>query len=153
VAADWVDGIDEVTRAELADGVEEIRTRLGERPNDIGPCADQVNEVLADLRQLDPTGRARLRAVNNEPAPGPSSWAEAVHEASWAALTTGRIRSAAAAQLQAVQAFRYGGLDATDGVEGIWNLVSGHVHACVVADVLPAQTRESLAAGWHRAFG
>jgi hypothetical protein len=156
VAADWVDGLDELTRGELSAGIAEIRGRLGDRPHDVGPGADEVNQVLDTVRALDAAGRDALRAANTmlisaEPGSAESGWAEAVHQASWAAFTTGRIRSAATAQLLAVQAFIDGGLTATDGVEGVWNLISGHVQACVVADVLPVEIGDSLARGWRSA--
>jgi hypothetical protein len=85
------------------------------------------------------------------PITGPE-WAQSVHEASWAALTTGRIRSAAAAQLLGAQAFRAGGFTALDGAEGLWNTISGHIQAEVLYDVLPATTYNRLTQIWHAAL-
>ncbi len=152
VAAEWVDGLDPAIQGNLAAGARAIRAQLGERPHDVGPCRELVHDLLATLRGLGPDGCARLRTVNTLLRPGGSAWAQAVHEASWAALTTGRIRAAASAQLLAAQAFVAGGLDPADGAEGVWNLISGHVQACVVSDVLAEATQASLARGWRAAM-
>jgi hypothetical protein len=153
VTAEWVHGLDEASRTTLTGPYRRVRARVGQRPNDPGPCAEQVERVLVTLRTLGADGRARLRTVNTVSRPGGAAWAEAVHEASWAALTTGRIRAAATAQLLAAQAFTDGGLDAADGADGVWNLISGYVHALVVSDVLPATTLDGLAYGWQAALG
>lgn len=153
LAADWVDSLDAGLRAELAAGFAQVGRLLGPRSFDVGPCQGEVRTVLRDLGALSVDGRNRLRQVNTLLGPGGSEWAQAVHEASWAAFTTGRIRAAASAQLLAVQAFRAGGLDAADGAEGIWNLISGHVQACVVADVLPSELQQRLGRGWRSALG
>jgi hypothetical protein len=59
-----------------------------------------------------------------------------VHNASWAAHLSGRTRAAAAAQMQAVIAVQRGGFSAQECAAGAWNLVSGAVHAMIVADLL-----------------
>lgn len=151
VVAEWVDGLDAGTRSALRAAYVAVRTRLGSAGVDVGPCAGQVHGVLDRLRRFSPDDCARLRMINDLLGSGGSAWAEAVHEASWAALTTDRIRSAAAAQLLTVEAFVDSGLTPADGAEGVWNLVSGHVHAGVVADVLPAATQELLGKGWRAA--
>lgn len=153
LAADWIDGLDPQLRAELAAGFRQVTESLPSRRFTIGPCAPELTAVLHTLRTLDADGRDRLRQVNSLLGPGGSEWAQAVHEASWAAFTTGRIRAAASAQLLATQAFRAGGLDAADGAEGVWNMISGHVQACVVADVLPSDVQHRLARGWRSALG
>jgi hypothetical protein len=152
VVAEWVDGLSVHSAAELGRTYRAMGARLGVRETDVGPCADEVYAVVDRLRNIGPDGCARLRTVNDLLGSGGSRWAEAVHEASWAALTTGRIRAAATAQLLTVKAFLDGGLGAADGAEGVWNLISGHVHACVVADVLPAETQQLLARGWQSAL-
>ena len=153
LAADWVDGLESGLRAQLAAGFRQAIALLPPRRYDTGPCQEELTAVLTELGRLGADGRDRLRQVNSLLGPGGSDWAQAVHEASWAAFTTGRIRAAASAQLLAVQAFRAGGLDATDGAEGVWNMISGHVQACVVADVLPTTIQQDLARGWRSALG
>jgi hypothetical protein len=111
-----------------------------------------VHRILDVLRALGSDGCARVRAANTVLGPGGSAWAQSVHEASWAAYTTGRIRAAATAQLLAAQAFVAGGLDAADGADGVWNMISGYVQASVVADVLDSATYDQLARGWRAAL-
>jgi len=153
LAADWVDGLAPRLQAELRAGFLELSGRIGPRRYDLGPCLAGVQDVLDRLAGLGADGRSRLREVNGLLGSSGSAWAEAVHEASWAAFTTGRIRTAATAQFRAVQAFIAGGLTAADGAEGVWNLISGHVQASVVADVLPQETLTLLGRGWWAALG
>ncbi|NAZ84126.1 hypothetical protein GTR02_20160 [Kineococcus sp. R8] len=112
-----------------------------------------VAAVLDRLTRLDGTDRACLRAAADGDRAVGGEWAAAVHEASWAVHLSGRTRSAAVAQLLAVRAFRAGGLDAADAAGGLWNLVSGVVHAEVVADLLPGEARDVLLRPWDAAFG
>jgi len=111
-----------------------------------------VLAVLDRLARLDGTDRACLRASADASRAVGGEWAGAVHEASWAVHLSGRTRTAAVAQLLAVRAFRAGGLDAADGAGGLWNLVSGVVHAEVVADLLPGEARDVLLRPWTAAF-
>jgi len=118
-----------------------------------GGARDGVAAVLDRLTRLDGTDRACLRAVCDADRPSAGEWAGAVHDASWAVHLSGRTRTAAAAQLLAVRAFRAGGLDASDGAAGLWNVVSGVVHAEVVADLLSSDARAVLLRAWEQAFG
>jgi len=111
-----------------------------------------VVAVLDRLTRLDGTDRACLRASADGSRAVGGEWAGAVHEASWAVHLSDRTRTAAVAQLLAVRAFRAGGLDAADGAGGLWNLVSGVVHAEVVADLLPGEARDVLLRPWTAAF-
>ncbi|ABS01808.1 hypothetical protein FHR75_001836 [Kineococcus radiotolerans] len=126
---------------------------LPERPTGLGEAQAGVERVLDRLRRLDGTDRACLRAVAAASRPGAGEWAGAVHDASWAVHLSDRVRTAAVAQLLAVRAFRAGGLDAADGAEGLWNVVSGVVHAEVVADLLSSDARAVLLRPWEAAFG
>ncbi|WP_432491664.1 hypothetical protein [Kineococcus gypseus] len=122
-------------------------------PRDLGPQQAGVAAVLERLTRLDGTDRACLRAVSDAHRPSGGEWASAVHDASWAVHLSGRVRTAAVAQLLAVRAFRAGGLDAADGASGVWNAVSGVVHAEVVADLLSSDARAVLLRPWAAAFG
>lgn len=157
VAAQWVtglwpDGAPSEYASALSARFRVMSAELGVRALEVGPAEDEVARTLDLLRRCTDTDRDRLRTVGAMNRASGSQWAEAVHEASWAAFTTGRIRAAALTQLLAVQAFRAGGFDATDGAEGLWNLVSGHLQACVMGDVLPELTVDTLSRAWHTAF-
>lgn len=104
--------------------------------------------LLHELARLDDAGRDRLRVAVEERRPETSTWAAAMHEATWAAHLTGRVRTAAAAQLLAVRAFRASGLSPHDGAVGAWNAVSGAVQAEVVADLLSEEHAHVLTAAW-----
>ncbi|NYD22359.1 hypothetical protein [Kineococcus aurantiacus] len=126
---------------------------LPEHPEGLGPEQAGVGRVLDRLRRLDGTDRACLRTVAETGRPSAGEWAGAVHDASWAVHLSDRVRTAAVAQLLAVRAFRAGGLDAADGAAGLWNVVSGVVHAEVVADLLSSDARAVLLRPWEAAFG
>ncbi|WP_369055850.1 hypothetical protein [Kineococcus terrestris] len=126
---------------------------LPDVPDGLGPEQGGVAVVLGTLARLDGTDRACLRAAADTARPSGGEWASAVHDASWAVHLSGRTRTAAAAQLLAVRAFRAGGLDAADGAGGLWNVVSGVVHAEVVADLLSSDARAVLLRPWVAAFG
>jgi hypothetical protein len=144
IAARWIDGLHDEVAAVLSEPYQLVLTQLPERAPDIGPCAPGLAQFLTTLRALSAGDRDRLRTVAELMRGTGPEWAAAVHEASWAALTTGRIRSAATAQLLGAQAFRAAGFTAADGAEGLWNTISGHIQAEVVSDVLSATTYEHL---------
>jgi hypothetical protein len=152
IASLWTPGLSNETRRLLAGPFLAAGRTVPWREADLGPLAEEVRALLSTLGRLTDDDRGRLRAATGLLRASTTEWAAAVHEASWATLTTGRIRASAAAQLLAVRAFGRGGLDASDGAEGVWNAVSGHLHATVVADVLPDDARHRLAAIWHAAL-
>jgi len=114
-----------------------------------GSAADAAT-FLASLRGLDDAGRSQWRAVVAEGRAERRSWAAAMHEASWAAHVSGRTRSLAAVQLQAVQAFLDGEFDLHDGASGMWNAVAGCAQGLVMADLLDEDSLAVLLAPWDR---
>ena len=121
--------------------------------HELGPASGGLQDLLAALRDLDATGRARWRAVVDEVRASRRPWAAAMHEASWAGHVSGRTRALASAQLLAVQAFGDGGLDALDGAQGVWNAVAGCVQALAVADLLGEEALAVLTAPWPLVTG
>ncbi len=69
-----------------------------------------------------------------------------MHQATWAIHLSDRLRPAADAQLAAVAAFTQAGFDARDAAYGVWNALSGAVHATVAADLLPEAEHTVLTA-------
>jgi hypothetical protein len=116
----------------------------------LGPAADELTGFLAAVRGLDDAGRARWRVAVDEGRAAHRPWATAMHEASWGAHVSGRIRALAAAQLLAVQAFLDGGFDLHDGAAGVWNAVAGCVQAIVLDDLLAADAVAVLRAPGRR---
>ena len=120
---------------------------------DLGPAAEPLAELLEGIRSLDDAGRARWRAAVDEGRAEHRPWAAAMHEASWAAHVSGRIRALATAQLHAVQAFLDGGFDLHDGAAGAWNAVAGCVQGIAMGDLVDDASLAVLRAPWLRATG
>lgn len=117
------------------------------------PVDAALVELLDAVRGLDDAGRDAWRAAVDEGRADRRPWATAMHEASWAGHVSGRTRSLAVAQLQAVQAFLDGGFDLHDGAAGVWNALAGCVQAAVVADLLDEGSLAVLLAPWERVRG
>jgi hypothetical protein len=117
------------------------------------PVETALVPVLGAVRDLDAAGRAAWRAAVDEGRADHRPWATAMHEASWAGHVSGRTRTLAIAQLQAVQAFLDGGFDLHDGAGGVWNALAGCVQGTVVADLLDEASLAVLQAPWKRVTG
>ena len=116
---------------------------------DLGPAADELAMFLASLSMLDAAGRDRWRRAVDEARAQQRSWATAMHEASWAAHVSGRLRAVAAAQLHAVQAFVDGGFGVHDGAAGVWNAVAGCVQGIALRDLVDEGSLAALTAPLH----
>jgi hypothetical protein len=117
---------------------------------DLGPAGAELIALLDSVRALDDAGRARWRMAVDEGRADHRPWATAMHEASWAAHVSGRIRTMAAAQLHAVQAFLDGGFDRHDGAAGVWNALAGCVQGIAMCDLLDESSLTVLRAPWER---
>lgn len=118
---------------------------------DLGPQSDAVHGLLDAVAAMTPTQVAAMRSVASGAAR--ATWANAVHDASWAVYLTGRLRPAAAAQLLAVRAFGDAGFSARDGAHGVWNALSGAVQATVVADLVDGDSASLLTSHCRWALG
>ena len=101
----------------------------------LGPQDRLLTDVLRRMsgctrHQVEDLGAAAERARRQ------GAWGEAMHSATWAVHMTGRVREAAAAQLEAVRALATAGVTAAEAAAGTWNLVSGACQALVVSDLL-----------------
>jgi hypothetical protein len=114
------------------------------------PVDAALAELLDAVRTLDAPGRAAWRAAVDEGRADHRPWATAMHEASWAGHVSGRTRTLAVGQLQAVQAFLDGGFDLHDGAAGVWNALAGCVQGTAVADLLDEASLAVLQAPWKR---
>jgi hypothetical protein len=103
---------------------------------DLGPAADELAVFLDSLSAIDAAGRDRWRRIVDEGRAQQRSWAAAMHEASWAAHVSGRLRAVAAAQLHAVRAFVDAGFGVHDGAAGVWNAVAGCVQGIALQDLV-----------------
>ena len=103
-----------------------------------------VTSLLDRVRTLSSADAARILRVADDGRRQPSGWSSAAHSASWAGYLSGRIRTAAAAQLLLVQAVDTGAVPLADRAGGVWNLLSGAVQALVVRDLLDTGTAHRL---------
>lgn len=136
----WAAGVlPPLVRRELTasyDRVADTAAVPGPESLDLGAAGAEMTGFLEGLRGLDDAGRARWRSAVDEGRAERRPWATAMHEASWAAHVSGRIRLLAAAHLHAVQAFLDGGFDRHDGAAGAWNAVAGCVQGIAMGDLL-----------------
>ena len=99
--------------AEVVDALSApYRSALRALPAPRTELPEGVRAVLDRLATLDDVTRAALEVAAERARGGDGQWAVAVHDASWAVHLTGRTRTAAAAQLHAVQGFVAAGLAA-----------------------------------------
>jgi hypothetical protein len=112
------------------------------------PAPEPVAALLDDLAGWGAAEREALVAAVDVVRSGSDGWAVAMHDAGWAAHLSGRIRTAARAQLHAVVAFRGAGFTAEQAAGGSWNAVSGVVQAVLVADLLGSEELDLLLRPW-----
>jgi hypothetical protein len=140
------------TRRGLAAGWVGAVRRLPARPADLGPQHRPVSRALDRVRRSGPGEWSRLtEAVDRNRQQ--MDWATAMHSASWAVYLSGRVRSAAAAQLLLVIAVRDAGISIADLAAGCWNALSGAVHAQLVSDLLDLSTGQHLLEPYLSTFG
>ncbi len=113
----------------------------------------RVGRVLAEVSTWSARDRDDWRAAVDLLRSGSGAWTAAMHDAGWAAHLSGRVRTAAAAQLQGVIAFRHAGFTAQDAAEGSWNAFSGTLQALTVADLLGDDELATLLRPWQLARG
>ena len=109
--------------------------------------------LLAALSTWNEADRRDWRSAVDLLRSGTGGWTQAMHDAGWAAHLSGRTRTAAAAQMRAVLAFRSAGFSSVDAAEGSWNALSGVVQAMVVSDLLGDDHVTTLLRPWQIARG
>jgi hypothetical protein len=133
-----------VRRALAAAWVAAVRRLPANPPIDLGPDHQSVTSLLDRVRTLSSAEVARMLRVADDGRRHASGWSTAVHSAAWAGYLSGRVRTAAAAQLLLVQAVDTGAVPLADRAGGVWNLLSGAVQALVVRDILDTSTAHRL---------
>lgn len=145
--------LSDVARRRLSAGWVVASRRLPARPADLGPQHRTVARLLDRVRMLAPARATRLLLTAENAREQRADWAAAMHSASWAVHLSGRVRAAAAAQLALVSAVDATGLPIVDRASGVWNTLSGVVHALVVRDVTDHDTTHRLLGPYLAAFG
>lgn len=142
-----------VARRRLSAGWVVASRRLPARPADLGPQHRAVARLLDRIRLLTPSRAARLLSTTENMRQQRADWSVAMHSASWAVYLSGRVRAAAAAQLALVCAVDAAGVPVADRAAGVWNALSGVVHALIVRDVTDYETTHRLFEPYLAAFG
>lgn len=145
--------LSDLARRRLSAGWVVASRRLPARPADLGPQHRTVARLLDRIRMLAPAKAARLLLTAENAREQRADWAAAMHSASWAVYLSGRVRPAAAAQLALVSAVDAAGLPIADRAAGVWNTLSGVVHALVVRDVTDYETTHRLLGPYLAALG
>ena len=122
-------------------------------PIDLGPHHYAISALLDRLRSIGSKDLLRLAQSADDARRHAGGWSPAVHSASWAAYLSGRVRTAAAAQMLLVQAIDTAAIPLTDRAGGVWNMLSGAVQALVVRDLLDTATAHRLLAPVVGALG
>jgi hypothetical protein len=143
----------DTARRRLSAGWVVASRRIPARPADLGPQHRSVSRILDRVRLLTPTRAARLLSTTENARKERADWAAAMHSASWAVYLSGRVRAAAAAQLALVSAVDAAGVPVADRAAGVWNALSGVIHALIVRDVSDHQTTHRLLEPYLTAFG
>ena len=131
-------------RRRLSAGWVAASRRVPHRDVDLGPQQTPISRLLDRVRAGYPDDVARLGSATDTGGRDHRGWAGAMHAASWAVHLSGRIRAAAAAQLQLVQAIDDSGIPVPDRAAGVWNLLSGVVQALTVRDMVDPPTAHLL---------
>jgi hypothetical protein len=145
--------LSDTARRGLSTGWVVASRRLPARPADLGPQHRAVARLLDRVRVLSPARAARLVLTTQDAREQRADWALAMHAASWAVYLSGRVRAAAAAQLALVSAVDAARLPIADRASGVWNTLSGVVHALIVRDVTDYTTTHRLLGPYLAAFG
>lgn len=130
-----------------------LKAELPTRDETAATGMARVDRVLDRLSAGDESVRSAWRRVVDEQRLRTAQWAPAMHQASWAASMSGRLRLACDVQLAGVIAFQLAGLTPRDAAYGVWNAVSGVLQAVVMVDLLPATAASVLVRPWHLVYG
>ena len=143
---------DDTRRRLSAPWVAAVR-QLPERTTDLGPQAAAVTRLIERVRTLGRPEIDKLTAAADQARPGIATWAASMHSATWSVFLSGRVRAAAVAQLDLVQAIDSAGIPVAGRAGGVWNLLSGAVQALVARDAVDARTVHRLLDPYLTALG
>lgn len=140
------------TRREMAEPMAKATAALRAEkllpmPNTI---PENVQECLTQLQQCDHQTMAEWREQGSSDHKEVGLWSTAMNQACWAVHISERDRTAALVQLEAVCAFRAAGFTGKEAANGLWNSISGAMHAMVVTDLLNEKDHNVLTRTWRR---
>lgn len=113
-----------------------------------GPGLPDLRRLLDAVARADDAVWRRVEQAHWSPPAG-LRWSTAMHEASRAAVGSGRLVPVARAQLAAARALRLSGVGATPGASGAGMAVTAAVQATCLLDLLPADCAGTLLGAWQ----
>jgi hypothetical protein len=126
---------------------------LPDRGEDFGPPGAAVRSILVGLSRAGSGQLAALDAAVDRARRTGFRYAPAMHNAAWAAVLSGRERTAAAAQLATVRAMPTAEKLTDLRLAGAFTAASCAVAAACVADLLDQTTCDALTGPWRTVFG
>jgi hypothetical protein len=118
-----------------------------------GPQSRRLRELVEQLARLNAENFLILEQVAASARTAGTDWSKLMHNATWAAYMSGRLRPAARAQIAATRALLLAGLTPMAAATGVMRVVTGVVQAVVVADLLDSRSYDELVAPWQAACG
>ncbi len=118
-----------------------------------GPQSRRLRDLVEQLARLDDEDFGTIEQVAAAARTAGTDWSKLMHNATWAAYMSGRLRPAARAQLAATRALLLAGMTPLAAATGVMRVVTGVVQAVVVTDLLDSRTYDELISPWQAACG
>src|SRR4051794_4035722 len=118
-----------------------------------GPQSRRLRELVEQLARLNADDFEMLEQIASAARTAGTDWAKLMHNATWAAYMSGRLRPAARAQVAATRALLLAGMTPMAAATGVMRVVTAVIQAVVVTDLLDTRTYDELVSPWIAAMG
>ena len=118
-----------------------------------GPQSRRLRDLVEQLARLTADDFLTIETIAGAARTAGTDWSKLMHNATWAAYMSGRLRPAARAQIAATRALLLAGLTPMAAATGVMRVVTGVVQAVVVTDLLDSRTYDELVSPWQAACG
>jgi hypothetical protein len=118
-----------------------------------GPQSRRLRELVEQLARLNAEDFEMLEQIAATARTAGTDWAKLMHNATWAAYMSGRLRPAARAQVAATRALLLAGMTPMAAATGVMRIVTAVIQAVVVADLLDTRSYDELVSPWVAACG
>ncbi|MDX6204571.1 MAG: hypothetical protein QOF39_628 [Frankiales bacterium] len=125
----------------------------GEDSAAFGPQSRRLRDLVEQLARLTAADFLTLEQIAGAARTAGTDWSKLMHNATWAAYMSGRLRPAARAQMAATRALLLAGLTPMAAATGVMRVVTGVVQAVVVTDLLDTRSYDELVSPWQAACG
>ena len=118
-----------------------------------GPQSRRLRELVEQLARLTADDFDMLEQIASTARTAGTDWSKLMHNATWAAYMSGRLRPAARAQIAATRALLLADMTPMAAATGVMRVVTAVVQAVVVTDLLDSRTYDELVTPWVAACG